>query len=116
MANIFTDSLLINVLVSTLAEFLSSRLGKKVVGKGLGKNACYTENPNNTTATFRFEEETDNLCSLEHGPTDGESKVVRLKLVLSPYLKGINRSVYDELETILNTDIGIRRPVNRDDD
>jgi hypothetical protein len=108
MPNISTDSNLINVLVLTLTEFLTIRLERKVIGNGLGKGTFYSRGPNNITATFRFEGETDNLCSLEYGPDE----YGKLKLVLSPYLKGINRTVHDELESIINTDIGIGRPSN----
>lgn len=116
IAHVSTNGSLINVLVFTLADFLSARLKRKVVGNGLGKGASYAIGPNELTATFRFEEETDDLCSLEYGQTDGWSNSGNLNLVLSPYLKGINRAVYDELETIINTDIGIGRPCNRGDD
>lgn len=110
MPSVNTNSSLINVFVLTLAEFLSARLERRVVGSGLGRGSFHAIGLNNVTATFHFEGEKDNLCSLEYGQIDGWSKFGELKLVLSPYLKGINRSVYDELESIIKTDIGIGVP------
>lgn len=114
--NVFTDTSLINVLVPALAEFLSARLERKVVGNGLGKDVTMAFGPSNITATFRFDGESNNLCTLQYGQTDGCSIRRKLKLVLYPYLKKVNRAVYDELELIINTDIGIRRPGNYRED
>ncbi|NCA93745.1 MAG: hypothetical protein EOM84_01060 [Sphingobacteriia bacterium] len=109
MRNVSTDSRLINVLVVTLAEFLSKKLKRKVIGNGLG---FYSLGPNNITARFRFEGEEENLCSLEYGKLEYGN----LQLILSPYLLGINRTVHDELKSIINMDMGIGRPCNPDDD